>query len=85
MNRNALRSPSISHEILTLVVLLRAVYQIEDDVNNISGSTIPNVLINEDIKAFETAFNFLEQNNLRVNQKVTAYIGHSFSCFNEFR
>jgi hypothetical protein len=47
--------------------ILRSFEETEEEDVIVSSTTIPNVSINEAVKAFETAFNFLEQNNIETD------------------
>lgn len=54
------------NEMPTEEEILSSFEQVEEEVV-ISGITFPNVSINEAVKAFETAFNFLEQNDVEAD------------------
>ena len=47
--------------------ILSSFEQIEEEDAIVSSTTIPNVSISEAVKAFETAFNSLEQNNVQAD------------------
>ena len=47
--------------------ILRSFEETEEEDVIGSSTTVPNVSINEAVKAFETAFNFLEQNNIQAD------------------
>ena len=55
------------NEMPTEEEILSSFEQIEEEDVAVSSTTILNVSINEAAKAFETAFNFLEQNNVQAD------------------
>jgi len=50
--------------------ILRSFEETEEEDVIGSSTTVPNVSINEAVKAFETAFNFLEQNDIQTIHEV---------------
>ena len=55
------------NEMPTEEEILRSFEETEEEDVIRSSTTVPNVLINEAVKAFETAFNFLEQNDIQTD------------------
>jgi len=56
-----------NNEMPTEEEILNSFEEIEEEDVIVSSTTIPNVSINEAVKAFETAFNFLEKNNIQTD------------------
>ena len=55
------------NEMPTEEEILRSFEETEEEDVIGSSTTVPNVSINEAVKAFETAFNFLEQNDIQTD------------------
>ena len=64
------------NEMPTEEEILRSFEETEEEDVIGSSTTVPNVSINEAVKAFETAFNFLEQNDIQTDYNELKALNH---------